>query len=400
MAFVGNIHSLKGKLMISIMKNLSILGAVVLCLGINSDLKAEYREVKDTAGFFSENAKSEANRRILDIEKRFKHDLVIETFNSVPEDFKKGVDPKDKPAVGRMFDQWARKQASSLRVNGVYILLSKDPAHLQIEVGNETQKKTFSLLDRDNLTSLMVAKLKEKQNDKALIEAVNFVYSAMESHPETRKSGGAPAVNNQNKPVAAVPTPNAENKAERSPIGGWICMGLLAVGGIWLVIAIFKALFGGGGATAGGGGYGGGGMAPGYGGGGGGGFLSSLMGGMFGAAAGMYLYNNFLGGGHSGSSAYGADQNSAGDNGSSAQDSDYSGSGGDIDDNSGGGGGDFGNDAGNDAGGGGWFGGGDSSSDSGGGWFGGGDNGGGGDFGGGGGDFGGGGGDFGGGGGD
>jgi len=137
--------------MIGIMKNLSIFGAIALCLVINSDLKAEYREIKDPAGFFSENAKSEANRRILDIEKRFKHDLVIETFSSIPDDVKKGVDLKDKPAANRMYDQWARKQASSLRVNGVYILLSKDPAHLQIEVGNETQKKIFSLLDRDNL---------------------------------------------------------------------------------------------------------------------------------------------------------------------------------------------------------------------------------------------------------
>ena len=245
--------------MIGIMKNLSIFGAIALCLVINSELKAEYREIKDPAGFFSENAKSEANRRILDIEKRFKHDLVIETFVSIPDDVKKGVDLKDRPAANRMYDQWARKQASSLRVNGVYILLSKDPAHLQIEVGNETQKKIFSLLDRDNLTSLMLTKLKEKQNDKALIEAVNFVYTAMESHPDSRRPGVvAPPVNNQNKPVAAAPRPKEnnpiQNNAEGSPIGGWICMGLLVLGGAWLVIAIFRALFGGGGAMAGGGG--------------------------------------------------------------------------------------------------------------------------------------------------
>ncbi|NBY00698.1 MAG: TPM domain-containing protein, partial [Planctomycetes bacterium] len=223
--------------MIGIMKNLSFLSAVALCLVFNSDLKAEYREVKDTAGFFSENAKSEANRRILDIEKRFKHDLVIETFSTIPEDIKKGVNLKDKPAANRMYHQWAQKQFANLRVNGVYILLSKDPAHLQIEVGNETQKKIFSLLDRDNLTSIMLTKLKEKQNDQALTEAVNFVYNAMESHPDNRRAGAPPV----NKPVAAAPVRNTnpENKGEGSPIGGWICMGLLVLGGAWLVIAIF-----------------------------------------------------------------------------------------------------------------------------------------------------------------
>ena len=81
--------------MIGIMKNLSIFGAIALCLVINSDLKAEYREVKDPAGFFSENAKSEANRRILDIEKRFKHDLVIETFVSIPDDVEWQIEEYD-----------------------------------------------------------------------------------------------------------------------------------------------------------------------------------------------------------------------------------------------------------------------------------------------------------------
>ena len=126
--------------MINIMKKVSLVGVMAFSLLFNGELKAEYREVKDNAGFFSENAKSEANRRILDIEKRFKHDLVIETFTSIPEDVKSGVNLKDKTAANRMYDQWARKQASSLRVNGVYILLTKEPAHLQIEVGNETQK--------------------------------------------------------------------------------------------------------------------------------------------------------------------------------------------------------------------------------------------------------------------
>ena len=71
-------------------------------------------------------------------------------------------------------------------------------------------------------------------------------------------------------------------------VGGWICLGLCVLLGVWLVIGIIRAFTGGGG---GGGGYGGGG-------GGGGGFGSSLMGGLFGAMAGMWLYNSMFGGHH------------------------------------------------------------------------------------------------------
>ena len=93
--------------------------------------------------------------------------------------------------------------------------------------------------------------------------------------------------------------------------------------------------------------------------GGGGGFFSSLIGGMFGAAAGMWMYNQFLGSDSHASTM--SDNAGNGDSGISGQDTDYSSSGSD-----------FGGDSGSgDSGG---FGGGDS------GGFGGGDSGGGGDF--------------------
>ena len=49
--------------------------------------------------------------------------------------------------------------------------------HIQIVVGNETQNKAFTRLDRDNLASLMLNKLRQKKNDEALLEGVNFVFT-------------------------------------------------------------------------------------------------------------------------------------------------------------------------------------------------------------------------------
>jgi hypothetical protein len=87
---------------------------------------------------------------------------------------------------------------------------------------------------------------------------------------------------------------------------------------------------------------------------GGGGFFRSMLGGLFGAAAGMWIYDQFLGG-HSHASGFEGDSHPGGTAGEmdaetpySGKDSDYSGGGGDF----GGGGGD----SGGDYGGGGGFG--------------------------------------------
>src|SRR5262249_45521995 len=89
--------------------------------------------------------------------------------------------------------------------------------------------------------------------------------------------------------------------AERagSQVPGWlgyVCLGIAALVMVWVIFGLIRSATGGarGGYAGGGPGYAGG---PGFGGGGGGGFFSSLLGGMFGAAAGMWMYNHFFGGG-------------------------------------------------------------------------------------------------------
>ena len=344
-------------------------------------------QVQDRAGFFSSAAIDKANKLMAEIEKDFKKDLMIETYLTPPADkveqFKKaqGADRTE------LFKTWARDRAKELKVNGVYLLICKDPPHLQPEVGNETQRKAFTTENRDRLGAIFLSKFREaaktkddaekrKLYDQALIEGCEYVGKTMRANLGGKVGQAAPV--GRSTPAARAAAPSMW-----SGIGGLVCMGLIVLLVVWVVIALIRAFTGAGRAGYGGGGGPGYGGAPGYGGGGGGGggFMSGLLGGMFGAAAGSFLYDRFVrgdsGGGFGGSSAYGAGPASPG--GAEPQDTDYSG----------GGGGDFGGDSGGDTGGGGDFGG---DSGGGGGDFGG-DSGGGGDFGGGS-DFGGGGGDF------
>ena len=347
-----------------IAKRFCMLLMVMVGLAVASGARAATPRVSDEGHFFSADAVAKANQKIKDIERLYGKDLFIETVPGVPASMERRFKELGKKDF---FITWARRRMGDAGINGVYILISKNPGHLQIEVTHQTQNQGFSVDSQDSLVKKMGTMLGQKKNDAALLEAVSFVDAKFASKLGKRNASTTPvhaaAPQRPVVPLANREAPAAEQHAGLSLLG-WLGVGLAIVVGIWVLSALFRALAGGGSGAGsmGPGGYGGGG--------GGGGFFSSLLGGMFGAASGMWLYNNFFGGGsHWGESsqAYGGEPTSSDAGGVSDAGADF-----DTNDD----GGDF-SDAGTDF----------DSGDSGGGDFGGGDFGGG-DFGGG--DFGGG----------
>src|SRR5947209_2524075 len=84
------------------------------------------RKVLDEAGMFSPAAMQKANEEIADINRLYHKDLLVETVTSAPADIK-SVDPKNKSAMQRYFESWAIRRAENERVDGVYVLICKDP---------------------------------------------------------------------------------------------------------------------------------------------------------------------------------------------------------------------------------------------------------------------------------
>lgn len=286
--------------------------------------------IQDDGAFFSEFAKVNATGTINDVASRLHKDIAVQTFATVPEDMKASVLTADKATANRGFSQWAEQLARSKKVNGVFIMLVKQPAHLQVVVGTDTQRQAFTLADRATLVQRMLGQLRQHKNDDALIDAVNFISTTMQSH----RSGAA--------------SPLSSSRAHASQQGGtsWLpTIGIVLL--IWLGFSLIRGLFR---SMSGGGGVGGLGQPYGS---GGGGFFQNMLGSMFGAAAGMWVYDQFFG---SHNSAYGAPPTdmSSHDAGYTGTDTDYTSSGGSFGDDSGGG---F--DSGGDSGGGGDFGGGD-----------------------------------------
>lgn len=279
--------------------------AIALLLGTSLS-RAERGVILDNAAFFSDSAKAEASRQLLDVGLRYKKEVVIETFKGIPDDVSKGVNLQDRAAVNRMFEQWTLRQARQQRVNGIYILLSKEPSHLQVVIGDSTQQTLFTAKDRAVLVDVMLARLRNKQPDEALLQGVNVIASSMKSHVVARARPPA-----QNHPATAT---------EDSNPWGWVIAAVVGFLAAWLVVGIIRSIFSGGGSA------GGTAATPGS----GGGFMSSLLGGMFGAAAGMWLYDQFSG-------HHGSDSDRGGgfdDSGSSRRDSDYTSAGDSFSDDS------------------------------------------------------------------
>lgn len=135
--------------------------------------------IKDEGMFFSKETLEKANKKIKDIYDRFRKDVVIETFPAIPDDLETKYKDMERK---KFFTEWATTRARDLGVNGVYILICKKPGHLQVEIGNETQQKVFTLEDRDRLARGLLSKFKDKKFDDGLLEGLDFIEKTMKSN--------------------------------------------------------------------------------------------------------------------------------------------------------------------------------------------------------------------------
>src|SRR2546421_1662027 len=125
------------------------------------------KTVVDDGGFFSDKAKEKADEEIAEIKKKYKRDLLIETFAKAPESIAK-VDLKNRQEKNHFFDNWAKKRATNANVN-IYVLICKDPAHVQVEMDEKTRESgAFTNSNREELAKELVTNLRAKKYDDAL----------------------------------------------------------------------------------------------------------------------------------------------------------------------------------------------------------------------------------------
>src|SRR5262245_5792440 len=141
-------------------------------------------QIKDEAGFFSAEAVKKANEEIQEIARLYKKEVLIETFKTVPDGKAERVRQMSREARSQFFDDWLRERVSQARtdgarVDGVYILMCKDPSHFKMSVTRGTATRAFTTSNRNQLSKMMAENFKKETFDEVLLEAVAYIKKTM-----------------------------------------------------------------------------------------------------------------------------------------------------------------------------------------------------------------------------
>lgn len=145
-------------------------------LALSAPASAVAPEIKDEGKFFSADAVKKANEIIREIASKSDRDLLIETFATVPGDEEERAKVKK---LGReekydYFRKWAIKRAEATVVNGVYILICKDPTYFKIEVSRKARQQ-FDSKAVSKLQEIVLGEFRDKRFDEGLLAAAKFV---------------------------------------------------------------------------------------------------------------------------------------------------------------------------------------------------------------------------------
>jgi hypothetical protein len=135
--------------------------------------------IKDDGKFFKAETLEKANKKIREIYEKYKKDVVIETIESLTADQEKKLKEEGKP---KFFAKLALDRARAVGVNGIYIVLSKKPTHLQVHMDPNTQKRAFTVANRKMLIDKIIASFKEDKFDEGLLAGLDVIDAALKAN--------------------------------------------------------------------------------------------------------------------------------------------------------------------------------------------------------------------------
>jgi uncharacterized membrane protein YgcG len=224
--------------------------------------------VEDNARLFSAKAITAANEQLGKVRASTGKEILILTLNDLG---------------GKKIREVASNEGRMRQLNGVIVLISKNPRQLEVMAGRKTSL-VFRKEHRDLVVDIFSKNLRTAP-DQALANAVKVIVDSFNgaSSAMIQPDGQRPPMG-QRPPVAA---------HRESSSFGWVKW-LIIIGVIFLIIRLISYFMSrrntdASAATPG---------VPGQSGFGGGGFFASLMGGIFGAVAGNWIYDKMFGDSH------------------------------------------------------------------------------------------------------
>ncbi|HZL35261.1 MAG TPA: TPM domain-containing protein, partial [Tepidisphaeraceae bacterium] len=219
----------------------------LLTLGVCALPAAEIpRGVRDEAHFFSADAITAADAIINQIWTTHKKDVLVVTYAAIPADQQDEFKALGKEAF---YEDWARKIWKENHANGVVVLATGNPAYLQVNVGDETRKRAFTLGDRDRLRADLLSAFKQKNFDAGLLDGLRSIQSRMNQNLRGNGASAGAAAPGAGARSTGTGTgsstgtgPGSPNRTINSPTGGgfpiwgWMCAG------IGILVIVFLAI--------------------------------------------------------------------------------------------------------------------------------------------------------------
>jgi uncharacterized membrane protein YgcG len=156
------------------------LAALALLVGVASAWAVFPPDIKDDGKFFKADAVKAANKKIRELYEKYKKDVVVETYSTLPAEARKlldGVKGDDREPV---FAKIAAGRSQALGVDGVYILISRTPRILRIHASPEVEKKAFTVEHQKALREKILAKFKGEDFDGGLAAATEYLAETLE----------------------------------------------------------------------------------------------------------------------------------------------------------------------------------------------------------------------------
>lgn len=130
--------------------------------------------IKDQAHLFSPEAIKKATEELRDLAQRFEREVVVETYPRVPADDVDKVRAMSREERSKYFRTWASQRLRSAAINGVLILICKEPSHLEVQFSGHL-RSIFSEKDAQRIAELMIARFRDKKFDEGLLEAIGAI---------------------------------------------------------------------------------------------------------------------------------------------------------------------------------------------------------------------------------
>ncbi len=141
--------------------------------------------VVDGGDVFDPATIARVNETLRAIKTQSGRDLMVETYPAIPEELRQDLERKGE---NRFYNDWVTQRARALGVNGIFILVSMQPRHLQVGVGKVTSEKFFGPKDRDELVRRLQTDFKAGQFDKGLVGAVEFAQARLQENARAAQS--------------------------------------------------------------------------------------------------------------------------------------------------------------------------------------------------------------------